>query len=296
MKKRGLLISLLLTTLFLPFANGSAAAVEDNEDALPLAKAHAHNDYEHDRPLLDALGHGFTSVESDVWLVDGELLVAHDREDVNPNRTLESLYLDPLMDKVKKNGGSVYPGYEHEFILWIDVKSEGVETYQAIHKELRKYQKMLTRFTTAGVKPGAVTVYISGNRPRELMESQKVRYAAYDGRMSDFGTEVSAEFMPIISDNWTNHFRWRGFGEMPAAEKEKLNNIVSTSHENGQKVRFWATPDLPTPQREAIWHELLDAGVDYINTDDLAGLQAFLLEHDPQPTEPIITWKDRKNK
>ena len=40
-------------------------------EAGPLAQAHAHNDYEHTRPLHDALDHSFTSVEADVWLVDG---------------------------------------------------------------------------------------------------------------------------------------------------------------------------------------------------------------------------------
>ena len=64
-----------------------------------LGRAHAHNDYEHDRPLQDGLDDGFTSVEADVWLVDGELLVAHDLEDVQPGRTLESLYLDPLAER-----------------------------------------------------------------------------------------------------------------------------------------------------------------------------------------------------
>src|ERR1043165_7084012 len=59
-----------------------------------LANAHAHNDYEHARPLLDALDHGFASVEADVWLVNGRLLVAHDEEAVRPDRTLQSLYLD----------------------------------------------------------------------------------------------------------------------------------------------------------------------------------------------------------
>ena len=78
----------------------------------PLAQAHAHNDYEHDRPLFDALEHGFTSVEADVWLVDGELLVAHDREDVQPGVTLESLYLDPLQDLVRGQGHSVYPKWD----------------------------------------------------------------------------------------------------------------------------------------------------------------------------------------
>ena len=59
--------------------------------AVPIA--HAHNDYEHHRPLLDALKAGFASVEADVYRVDNQLLVAHDRQDTNPERSLESLYL-----------------------------------------------------------------------------------------------------------------------------------------------------------------------------------------------------------
>ena len=71
----------------------------------PLAQAHAHNDYDHDRLLLDALEHGFTSVEADVWLVDGELLVAHDLADAKQGVTLESLYLDPLQEMVRSQPG-----------------------------------------------------------------------------------------------------------------------------------------------------------------------------------------------
>ena len=44
----------------------------------PLANAHSHNDYEHDRPLLDALDHGFKSIEADIFLFEGQLLVTHD--------------------------------------------------------------------------------------------------------------------------------------------------------------------------------------------------------------------------
>ena len=60
---------------------------------VPLPQAHAHNDYHHPRPLLDALDHGFCGVEADIFLVDGELLVGHDRTELKPERTLESLYL-----------------------------------------------------------------------------------------------------------------------------------------------------------------------------------------------------------
>ena len=66
----------------------------------PLARAHAHNDYEHERPLYDALANGFCGVEADVHLVSGELLIGHDPEDLQPGRNLQKLYLEPLWEVV----------------------------------------------------------------------------------------------------------------------------------------------------------------------------------------------------
>jgi hypothetical protein len=74
---------------------------------------------------------------------------------------------------------------------------------------------------------------------------------------------------------------WMGTGDMPESERQKLQEIVETAHAQGQRVRFWNTPDKRTQAREAVWRELVSAGVDLINTDDLEGLQQFLLENDP---------------
>lgn len=255
----------------------TATAAFAADDAQPLDKAHAHNDYEHERPLLDALSHGFTGVEADVWLVDGELLVAHDREEVEPGRTLQSLYLEPLRQRVEENGGEVYAqGMENPLTLLIDIKSDGPETYQALSDVLAEYSDILTVYRDGEVEEGAVTAVISGNRPREMMMEQEVRHAGYDGRMSDLESNTPASFMPLLSDNWTNVFEWTGEGEMPQDQRAKLDEIVATAHDNGWEVRFWATPDEPGPEREAIWTVLDEAGVDLINTDDLAGLQEFL--------------------
>src|SRR5438477_8275309 len=85
----------------------------------PLLRAHAHNDYEHPRPLLDALDHGFCSIEADIYLVENKLLVAHDRDQAKPERTLQALYLDPLRERARKNGGRVYPNGP-EMVLLVD--------------------------------------------------------------------------------------------------------------------------------------------------------------------------------
>ena len=281
--------------LILPDSSPEGQTISSQSSSLGLERAHAHNDYEHPRPLFDALDHGFKSVEADIWLVDGELIIAHDPEDVpqavQEGRTLESLYLKPLRETVEQNGGSVYPGDPDYFTLLIDIKSDAVPTYRALHEELEDYEGILTKFGPRGVKADAVTAIVSGNRPRELMQQQRVRYAAYDGRLSDLGVATDQTFVPLISDNWTNHFTWVGDGPMPSNEREKLRSIVATAHANGQRVRFWETPEA-SPQREAVWQELLAAHVDYINTDHLSALEAFLLENDPNPTEPYVSWRD----
>ncbi len=67
---------------------------------------------------------------------------------------------------------------------------------------------------------------------------------------------------------------------MPSAERQQLQGIVDRAHAKGQRVRFWRTPDAAGAAREAVWLELVTADVDLINTDDLAGLEAFLIEND----------------
>jgi hypothetical protein len=243
-------------------------------DASPLIQAHAHNDYEHARPLLDALDHGFRSVEADIHLVDGKLLVAHDLKDTKPERTLERLYLEPLRQRVQQNGGRVYRNGP-TLLLLVDVKSDAANTYQVLDQTLRHYADILSRFENSRLEQKAVTVIVSGNRARDLLAAQKVRFAALDGRLPDLeAKDSSAGLIPLISDNWQTHFRWRGEGDLPPAEQEKLRKIVATAHEQGRQVRFWGTPD-----KVEFWAALLRAKVDLINTDNLAGLRAFLLSN-----------------
>ncbi len=261
---------MLRVSIFCFVAVSAAVSLKAAEQLTPLPRAHAHNDYHHDVPLGDALRHGFCSVEADVFLVDGELLVGHSRDELKPERTLEKLYLAPLKQRINQNGGRVYRDGP-EFALLIDFKNNGERTYLALQPLLRKYGEMLTSIEDDRQRPGAVTIVISGDRPQQLIADQKIRFVGIDGRLSDLDSEKPAHLMPMISDRWGAHFRWTGDGEIPAAEKEKLDRIVKQAHDAGRTVRFWATPENP-----AVWQVLYDAGVDHLNTDDLPGLQAFL--------------------
>jgi hypothetical protein len=239
----------------------------------PLPQAHAHNDYEHKRPLFDALDQGFCSVEADVYLVDDKLLVGHTRRALRPERTLEKLYLDPLKERVRANGGRVYRDGP-TFYLLIDVKTEAQPTYAAVAKVLERYGDILSVTRDGTFHAGAVTVVLSGNRDQETIKNQKVRYVGIDGRPADLDSEAPAHQMPWISTSWGSVFRWKGDGPMPDEERRKLRDFVAKAHKHGRMVRFWATPE-----KRPVWKELFAAKVDLINTDQLAELRRFLLEN-----------------
>jgi len=245
--------------------------LQSRQAPTPLLNAHAHNDYEHARPLLDALDNGFCGVEADVHLVDGALLVAHDRDKVRMDRTLQRLYLDPLRERVRKNGGRVYRGGP-TLTLLIDVKSDADATWPVLRRAFTDYRDILTRFTLTKTEPKAVTAVVSGARAIAAMTAQKERHAGIDGRLSDLDSpSLSPHLYPLVSQNWSAISRWRGVGPLPDADRKRLEQTVAKAHRAGVRLRFWATPDTP-----AAWAILRKAGVDLINTDDLPGLRRFL--------------------
>jgi hypothetical protein len=240
-------------------------------EPVPLVHAHAHNDYQHNRPLLDALDHGFCSVEADVHLVDGELLVAHNRSQVKPGRTLQALYLDPLRERAKKNGGHVYPAGP-EFTLLVELKSDWHTSYPVLRDILKQYAGMITTFQAGAQQTNAIRVIITGNRAKEMFAGEAIRYASMDGDLADLDSGAPADLIPWISSNWGQSFKWRGSGAIPEADQRKLKDIVAKAHQQGRRVRFWGAPDQPV-----FWSEMLEDDVDLINTDDLDGAQKFLL-------------------
>lgn len=249
---------------------GETANEPPSSHPIPLQRAHAHNDYQHSRPLLDALDCGFCSIEADVFLVDGELLVAHELVRTRPDRTLTALYLEPLRRRIAANGGRVYRNGPVCF-LFIDLKTRAEPTYAALDRVLSNYADILTQYRDHQVITGAVSVIVSGNCPRAAIAAQSVRYAACDGRKSDFDSDAPAALVPVISERWGNFFTWRGSGQVPQKDGALLKQLLRKAHARSRLVRFWGAPDNPET-----WGALLDAGVDLINTDKLTGLRDFL--------------------
>jgi len=271
-----LLLLLCLLAVVTAGVRAQDAGQRSASSAKPLIHAHAHNDYHHSRPLLDALDHGFCSVEADIFLVNGRLLVGHAPAELRPERTLQALYLDPLRHRIQDNGGRVYRDGPL-MTLMIDVKTDAEPTYAVLAKVLSGYGDILSSVRNGVAEERAVNVILSGNRAEQPIADAPLRYAGIDGRLVDLDTQRPSHLVPLISDNWRKHFRWAGQGPMPERERQKLRDIVEKAHAKGRRVRFWATPDNP-----AMWRELLAAGVDLLNADDLAGLEKFLRAQNPK--------------
>jgi hypothetical protein len=252
---------LLLGTYLFPFS--ALAQVH------PLLKAHAHNDYMHTKPLFDALAHGFTSIEADIHLINNELYVVHDKpESITGLPTLKALYLEPLAKHIKQNNGFVYKGHTSPVYLMIDIKTEGAATYAVLKKQLALYKDML--YSSANPE-GRIQVVLSGNRPIELVKNESEALVSIDGRPEDLPANYLVKFMPVISQNYFKILAWTGEGNISQEDKQKLEQLVKDVHNQGKKLRLWASPE-----KEIIWQVLLEAGVDFINTDKLPELKAFM--------------------
>lgn len=244
-------------------------------DAGPLPPAvfkHAHNDYEHDRPLLDALAAGFESVEVDVWLDGSDVGVSHDGAPFKGS--LDTLYLQPLEERLAANNGSVY-GDGRTFYVWVDLKQGSAALQEALATKLAA-RSWLTTFDEDGVaQPGAVTVFLTGDDAgkKALAARPAPRPFARDSNTYKPDDAPADGRWRAYAVNYWALMQWDGQGAIPVTQRKQLENLVNGAHANGRVLRLFANPDTPE-----YWRAAKAAGVDFINTDNLEGLAQVFAE------------------
>lgn len=224
---------------------------------------HSHNDYAQPRPFYAAWESRAASIEADVYLVDGNLQVGHDRKDLKPERNLRRMYLEPLKKELARDPRSV--------ILLVDIKEEDEKVLPELVRELKPLQKYLTVVKNGKLMPNRLTVIASGDRPVAAITALNPRTVFVDGRLeNDQPVPTDPLVAPLISDDWTGLFKWhRGTG-ISLPDQARLAEIVYRVHRNGQILRFWGAPD-----GDEFYPILANAGVDLIGTDRLGQLAAF---------------------
>ena len=156
---------------------------------------------------------------------------------MSKDRTLERLYLKPLREIAKRNDGSIC-GDGRPIIVLVDIKTRGVKAYAVLDTMLKSYDDIIDSYLVRELREKAVTIIISGDRPRAEIEKSNPSQAAIDGRLGDLESAPPAALVPLISDHRGSHSKYRGEGAIPAAERKKLASVVKKCHEQGRRLRF----------------------------------------------------------
>ncbi len=228
-----------------------------------VSNAHSHNDYEQARPFYAAYEAGFGSMEADIFLVNDELLVAHEQKELSLHRTLDSMYLQPLKAAVQKNGGYPYKNSTHPLQLLIDIKTDSITTVNKLLQVLQQYPGIIHG---SGIK-----IVLTGNLPDQSLFTKYPSYLLFDGVLHKSYTAAALTRIAMMSDNFRNYSQWNGMDTLPEADKNILKEAIAKSHALHKEVRFWNAPDNPNT-----WKIFEALGVDYINTDHISELASFL--------------------
>lgn len=231
--------------------------------------AHSHNDYEQKVPFEWAFNAHFGSMEADIWEVNGDLYVAHNQNQIDLAKTLDALYIQPIVAKFNENKGKVWEDREGTFQLLIDLKTPVEPTLSILTKKLGKYPKVFD----PAVNRNAVRVVISGNRPEPSQFGIYPEFIFFDGRPNQKFTPKQLKRVALISDNLSNYISWKDGTNIPENDLQKLNLLIDSVHKLKRPIRFWNSPD--TPQA---WQILKSWNVDFINTDHIQQLENFLNE------------------
>ena len=157
---------------------------------LPIP-CHSHNDYWRAVPLFSAIEAGCIGVEADIWLFDEKLYVGHSIPSLTRNRTINSLYIDPLLTILEKQNpkhtllpqkdtrvnGVFDTTPEQSLIFLIDFKTAGSDLWPYVQSALEplRVRNYLTRYDSGDnqIVQGPITVVGTGNTPFDLVISDE---------------------------------------------------------------------------------------------------------------------------
>jgi glycerophosphoryl diester phosphodiesterase len=223
--------------------------------------AHSHNDYEQKYPFETAYNLSFDSIEADLFLKDNEIYVAHDFDKIKSERTFKSLYLNPLLSKIKDNNGYPYQN-KKPLTLMLDLKKDGREIMKVLFEQLLPYKSQLKH----------VKIVLSGDMPppEEFKNFDKIFF--FDGRKELVYSKKEFKRISFVSASFLDFGKfWMGKTPMPDETFQKIDLFVKDMHGKGKFVRLWATPNTVLG-----FETLQKLQVDIIGTDDLELLSNFL--------------------
>ncbi|KAK1464582.1 hypothetical protein CCUS01_07828 [Colletotrichum cuscutae] len=248
---------------------------------------HSHNDYWRKRPIYDALQAGCIGIEADVWLMDTELFVGHNKWSLRQKNTFTSLYIDPLVRLLEERNadlgnitqesprGIYEASPDQTMVLLVDLKTSGPETWPEVVRQLEPLRERgwLSKVIDGKVHYGPITVVGTGNTPFGMVvENTTYRDTFFDAPLLNLDRhnfDLTNSFYTSVSFKKALGTVW--FGDLSKGQMGKLRAQIKEAHSRGLMVRYWDLPAWPISIRNHVWDVLVQEGVDILNVDDLKG-------------------------
>ena len=225
---------------------------------------HAHNDYQKPEPLINALRHKVFSIEADIYLSDNRLLVAHDKKDLSAAKSLDSLYLKPIIELFRLHKGTISDDSSYSPMLMIDIKENGEVAIAQLIKLVSMYRSAFDR----SVNAKAVQLVISGDRGASSTWTSYPSYIFFDGRPNETYDSATLQRVAFISDSYFSYINPKD------SNTSLIAQVVKKVHGMGKLIRLWATPD-----NSESWKLQQQLSIDIINTDKIAECRNYFLKN-----------------
>ncbi len=230
---------------------------------------HSHNDYTRRVPFYEAYSQQASSIEADVFLHEGRLLVGHDLPDLRPDFDFESLYVEPLVTLFGRNGGRAFRDSDRPLQLMVELKSETEPTLRAVAELLGRWPEVFDSTRN----PQAVRVVVTGRVPEPADFERYPAWIRFDGEWNREYTPAQLERVALFSGDLRKLTQWNGKGSIIPSERIAVEGVIDRAHALGKPVRFWNAPEGTT-----VYYTFYNMGVDYINTDYPAACAAFFAD------------------
>lgn len=312
------------------FTRPNNTFVEYFTGGVDLIRAHSHNDYERQTPLFDALQRGFNSIEADVWYtpencgyndallyqmaLDGsvnlsdtrvsgnELYVAHKKGSISKKRTLQSMYLTPLMYMLNQinefysipketpleQKAGLFFNYPNETLnILVDFKENGFLTFALLMKWItpfiaRNYVSYYDFELQRHVR-GPLTFILSGLAPTDLIGQMDLyceqarssrRYVYIDGDLTSMTgpydySKLNYYVSKKFSDVTKSRIQVDSLDDLKEDVKRELTPIMEQAHKLGLKTRLWGEGGSKDDKRKINAALIQEVGLDVLNMDDL---------------------------
>ena len=264
---------------------------------------HSHNDYTRRIPLFEALASGCISIEADVHLVGGELLVGHSARGLKTAHSLRTMYLEPLQRMLESQNtqrsnvtfedswrGIFDNDPKQTVVLLVDHKTSGRETFAQLYAQLQPLRELdyLTYWNGSDKVMRPLTIVATGKAPFESVTELRAN-------RRDIFWDAPLDALPSASDDFTSNpprFRYNQSNShyastpyrnavflrptelddsllMTPQGKDLAATQAQQAAARGLLTRYWDTPSSPPNLRDSLWRYLIGVGGGVINMDDM---------------------------